>query len=124
MRDGMDATHFESLLFTHTHPDHFNVGELFSSRMEGYGFEINHPFYIFSVTIALSMAVLKYITRLYERAICISLLNPFRYGRKEMVIKLRRCLLIMRNGNFVMYIILKKTAKLFSMAMIRVGSQN
>lgn len=46
MRDGMDATHFESLLFTHTHPDHFNVGELFS-RMEGYGFEINHPLHIF-----------------------------------------------------------------------------
>ena len=46
MRDGMDITHFESLLFTHTHPDHFNVGELFS-RMEGYGFEINHPLHIF-----------------------------------------------------------------------------
>ena len=29
MRDGMDATNFESLPFL-THPDHFNVGDLFS----------------------------------------------------------------------------------------------
>ena len=46
LRDGMDATEIRSLLFTHTHPDHFNVGDLFS-RMEGYGFEINHPLNIF-----------------------------------------------------------------------------
>ena len=32
-----DATEIKSLLFTHTHPDHFSVGDLFS-RMEGYGF--------------------------------------------------------------------------------------
>ena len=26
LRDGLDATEIRSLLFTHTHPDHFNVG--------------------------------------------------------------------------------------------------
>lgn len=46
LRDGLDATEIRSLLFTHTHPDHFNVGDLFS-RMEGYGFEITHPLHIF-----------------------------------------------------------------------------
>lgn len=46
LRDNLDATQIHSLLFTHTHPDHFNVGELFS-RMEGYGFEIDHPLHIF-----------------------------------------------------------------------------
>ena len=36
MRDAIDATKITDLLFTHTHADHFNVGELFS-RMEGFG---------------------------------------------------------------------------------------
>ena len=27
LRDGLDATEIRSLLFTHTHPDHFNVGD-------------------------------------------------------------------------------------------------
>jgi len=46
LRDDIDATRITDLLFTHTHPDHFNVGELFS-RMEGYGFHIDHPLDIF-----------------------------------------------------------------------------
>lgn len=46
LRDGRDATEIEMLLFTHTHPDHFNVGDLYS-RMEGYGYEICHPLHIF-----------------------------------------------------------------------------
>ncbi len=46
LRDGLDASGITDLLFTHTHPDHFNVGELFS-RMEGYGFNIDHPLEIF-----------------------------------------------------------------------------
>ena len=46
LRYGLDASGITDLLFTHTHPDHFNVGELFS-RMEGYGFNIDHPLEIF-----------------------------------------------------------------------------
>ena len=42
MRDAIDATKITDLLFTHTHADHFNVGELFS-RMEGFGHHIEHP---------------------------------------------------------------------------------
>nr|WP_234480046.1 hypothetical protein [Erwinia sp. S38] len=30
LRDGLDANGITDLLFTHTHPDHFNVGDLFS----------------------------------------------------------------------------------------------
>lgn len=46
MREGIDITRVTDLLFTHTHPDHFNVGDLFS-RMEGYGFNITHPLHIY-----------------------------------------------------------------------------
>lgn len=46
LRDGIDATQITDLLFTHTHPDHFNVGELFS-RMEDYSFGVTHPLHIF-----------------------------------------------------------------------------
>lgn len=53
LRDGLDATEIKSLLFTHTHPDHFNVGDLFS-RMEGYGFEITHPLHILVMTVRLT----------------------------------------------------------------------
>lgn len=42
MRSGIEATKISELLFTHTHADHFNVGELFS-RMEGFGHHIDHP---------------------------------------------------------------------------------
>lgn len=46
LRDGLDANGITDLLFTHTHPDHFNVGDLFS-RMEGYGFELEGPLAVF-----------------------------------------------------------------------------
>ncbi|EKT63674.1 MBL fold metallo-hydrolase [Providencia burhodogranariea] len=56
LRDELNASNIESLLFTHTHPDHFNVGELYS-RMEGYGYEINHPLHIFGNDRAINGAV-------------------------------------------------------------------
>jgi phosphoribosyl 1,2-cyclic phosphate phosphodiesterase len=46
MRENIDVTRITDLLFTHTHPDHFNVGDLFS-RMEGYGFDISHPLHVY-----------------------------------------------------------------------------
>lgn len=46
LREGLNASGFTDLLFTHTHPDHFNVGDLFS-RMEGFAFDIDHPLAIF-----------------------------------------------------------------------------
>lgn len=46
LRDEIDATAITDLLFTHTHPDHFNVGELFS-RMEGFAYDVGHPLQIF-----------------------------------------------------------------------------
>lgn len=42
LREELDASSVTDLLITHTHPDHFNVGELYA-RMEGYGFLIDHP---------------------------------------------------------------------------------
>ncbi|MGJ3353237.1 MBL fold metallo-hydrolase [Providencia sp. Je.9.19] len=49
----MDATSIESLLFTHTHADHFNAGELYS-RMEGFSHTANHPLHIFGNDKAIS----------------------------------------------------------------------
>lgn len=46
MKENIDVTKVKNLLFTHTHPDHFNVGDLFS-RMEGYGHHITHPLNVF-----------------------------------------------------------------------------
>ncbi|MGL4859602.1 MAG: MBL fold metallo-hydrolase [Enterobacteriaceae bacterium] len=46
LRDDIDAFEITELLFTHTHPDHFNVGELYS-RMEGFAYDINQPLHIF-----------------------------------------------------------------------------
>lgn len=46
MRENIDVTKIKDLLFTHTHPDHFNVGDLFS-RMVDYGFNITHPLHIY-----------------------------------------------------------------------------
>lgn len=53
MRENVDVTKIKDLLFTHTHPDHFNVGDLFS-RMVGYGFNITHPLYIYGNDIAIN----------------------------------------------------------------------
>ncbi|QIQ21045.1 MBL fold metallo-hydrolase [Zophobihabitans entericus] len=46
MRENVDVTKIKDLLFTHTHPDHFNVGDLFS-RMVDFGFNITHPLHIY-----------------------------------------------------------------------------
>ena len=46
MEENIDATKITDLIFTHTHPDHFNVGDLFS-RMEGYGHQVTHPLQIY-----------------------------------------------------------------------------
>lgn len=46
VRDGIDATKFTDLLFTHTHPDHFNIGELYS-RMINFAFNVTHPLHIY-----------------------------------------------------------------------------
>lgn len=53
MRENIDVTKIKDLLFTHTHPDHFNVGDLFS-RMVDYGFNIDHPLYIYGNDIAIN----------------------------------------------------------------------
>lgn len=53
MRENIDATKIRDLLFTHTHPDHFNVGDLFS-RMVDYGFNITHPLYVYGNDIAIN----------------------------------------------------------------------
>ncbi|XKM12882.1 MBL fold metallo-hydrolase [Orbaceae bacterium ac157xtp] len=53
MRENVDATKITDLLFTHTHPDHFNVGDLFS-RMVDYGFNITHPLHIYGNDIAIN----------------------------------------------------------------------
>lgn len=46
MKEEVDVRKVQHLLFTHTHPDHFNVGDLFS-RMEGYGHHVSHPLHIY-----------------------------------------------------------------------------
>ncbi len=56
LREGLDATTISTLLFTHTHPDHFNVGELFS-RMEGYAFGIDLPLAVMGNDRAISACV-------------------------------------------------------------------
>lgn len=53
MKENIDVTKIKDLLFTHTHPDHFNVGDLFS-RMVDYGFNITHPLYIYGNDIAVN----------------------------------------------------------------------
>lgn len=53
MRDNIDVTKIKDLLFTHTHPDHFNVGDLFS-RMVDYGFNIDHPLSVYGNDIAIN----------------------------------------------------------------------
>lgn len=45
-REGLDARSTHTVLFTHTHPDHFNVGE-FVSRCENFGYNIDSPLYVF-----------------------------------------------------------------------------
>lgn len=46
IRDDIDITKVKDLLFTHTHPDHFNVGDLYS-RMIDYAFNVSHPLHIY-----------------------------------------------------------------------------
>lgn len=46
MRDNVDVTKVKDLLFTHTHPDHFNAGDLYG-RMVDYAFEVTHPLHIY-----------------------------------------------------------------------------
>ena len=45
-REKSDARSLHTVLFTHTHPDHFNVGE-FVSRCAGFGYNIDYPLYVF-----------------------------------------------------------------------------
>lgn len=52
MCDTVDARKITNLFFTHTHPDHFNVGELYS-RMEGFGHNITHPLKVHGNDIAI-----------------------------------------------------------------------
>lgn len=53
MRDEVDARKIKNILFTHTHPDHFNIGELYG-RMEEFGHFIDHPLKVFGNDIAIS----------------------------------------------------------------------
>lgn len=45
-REGLSARGVHTTLFTHTHPDHFNVGE-FVSRCVNFGYNIDSPMYVF-----------------------------------------------------------------------------
>ncbi|MBO8415736.1 MAG: MBL fold metallo-hydrolase [Proteobacteria bacterium] len=45
-REGLTARQIDMVLFTHTHPDHFNVGE-FVSRAEGFACNIDSPLHVF-----------------------------------------------------------------------------
>lgn len=45
-REHMTARDIHTVLFTHTHPDHFNVGE-FVSRCENFGYDINEPLHVY-----------------------------------------------------------------------------
>jgi phosphoribosyl 1,2-cyclic phosphate phosphodiesterase len=56
LRDGVDACAITDLLFTHTHPDHFNVAEL-TNRMEGFGHGQQHPLNIYGNDMAISGCV-------------------------------------------------------------------
>lgn len=56
LRDNVDARKITELLFTHTHPDHFGIGELYS-RMEGFGHHIERPLNIYGNDIAISNCV-------------------------------------------------------------------
>jgi len=53
LRDGADARKITHLLFTHTHPDHFNIGDLYS-RMVGFGHGINQTLNLCGNDIAIS----------------------------------------------------------------------
>lgn len=52
-RENVDSTQLTDILFTHTHPDHFNIGDLYS-RMVGYGHNIQHPLNLFGSDISIS----------------------------------------------------------------------
>ena len=45
-RENMTAREIDTVLFTHTHPDHFNVGE-FVSRTVGFAQNVEFPLHIF-----------------------------------------------------------------------------
>lgn len=45
-REKLTARNIDTVLFTHTHPDHFNVGE-FVSRCQNFGYNIDFPLYVF-----------------------------------------------------------------------------
>ncbi|MBU3827362.1 MAG: carbon-phosphorus lyase [Candidatus Anaerobiospirillum merdipullorum] len=45
-REQMTARVLDAVLFTHTHPDHFNVGE-FVSRAAGFAYNIDRPLHVF-----------------------------------------------------------------------------
>ncbi|TNH04087.1 carbon-phosphorus lyase [Testudinibacter sp. TR-2022] len=42
----IDVTRIKDLLITHTHPDHFNTGEL-HNRVENFAFNVEHPLFIY-----------------------------------------------------------------------------
>lgn len=52
-REGVDARKITDLLFTHTHPDHFNIGDLYS-RMIGFAHDVPSPLHIYGNDIAIS----------------------------------------------------------------------
>ena len=56
MRDNADAREITDVLFTHTHMDHFNIGELYS-RMDGFAHHITHPLNLYGNDIAISSCV-------------------------------------------------------------------
>lgn len=53
LRDNINARDLTGLLFTHTHPDHFNIGDLYS-RMSGFAHQVHHPLHIYGNDIAIS----------------------------------------------------------------------
>jgi phosphoribosyl 1,2-cyclic phosphate phosphodiesterase len=75
LRDGLDGSAITDLLFTHTHPDHFNAGELFS-RMEGFGHGLDHPLNIYGNDMAIT-GCLNILNGYSEQRFCFHRLVPF-----------------------------------------------
>ena len=54
-REKMTAREIDAVLFTHTHPDHFNVGE-FVSRAKGFAQNVDSPLHVFGNDCAIKNA--------------------------------------------------------------------
>lgn len=71
----IDVTKIQDLLITHTHPDHFNVGEL-HNRVRNFAFNVEHPLAIYGSDKAIT-GCLNAIEDVTEDRFNLSILIPF-----------------------------------------------